>query len=246
MAKREQLRVLRTGTVINTNSKKQETEIDRALHLVEQAIIARYGVVLHHSRQWFLKDIVADLRRQFPGEEFHYFFETSCVRPDGGILSVVDKQGTTFTILISEVKHQGTDDVRLEEGLKKQAMGNAIERLGKNVIGLRTALLSETIFPFVCFGYGYDFDTGSSILDRVSTIAMFGELNRTYLMNSGDEGRISRGGFYFRREKWTEEEIAKVMLDISERALLYYFAKHGVDNFVTRLPLIVASESPAE
>lgn len=71
---------------------------------------------------------------------------------------------------------------------------------------------------------------------------MFGELNRTYLMNSGEEGRINRGSFYFRREKWTEQEMAKVMLDIAERALLYYFAKHGVDNFVTRQPLITANE----
>jgi hypothetical protein len=49
-----------------------------------------------------------------------------------------------------------------------------IERLGKNVIGFRTAMLKEDIMPFVCFGYGCDFEEQSSILDRVVTIAMFG------------------------------------------------------------------------
>jgi len=53
-------------------------------------------------------------------------------------------------------------------------MGNAVERLGKNVIGFRAALMRESIFPFVCFGYGCDFANDSYILDRISTVAMFG------------------------------------------------------------------------
>lgn len=62
---------------------------------------------------------------------------------------------------IAEVKNQGTNELRAEEGKARQAMGNAVEHLGKNVIGLRAAMLSEAIFLFVCFGYGCDFDTGS-------------------------------------------------------------------------------------
>jgi type II restriction enzyme len=45
-----------------------------------------------------------------------------------------------YPVLIAEVKNQGTNDLRAEEGLLKQAKGNAIERLGKNLLGLRTAL----------------------------------------------------------------------------------------------------------
>ncbi|MCQ3807647.1 MAG: hypothetical protein KTV16_10300 [Acidimicrobiia bacterium] len=52
------------------------------------------------------------------------------------------------------------------EGKPKQAKGNAIERLGKNVIGFRTAMMNEAIVPFVCFGSGCDFADDSSILDR--------------------------------------------------------------------------------
>ena len=42
MAKRDQLRILRTDMVINVRSKKQESEMDRALRVVEQELVARY------------------------------------------------------------------------------------------------------------------------------------------------------------------------------------------------------------
>jgi type II restriction enzyme len=92
--------------------------------------------------------------------------DTSAIRPDGGLLFIEGKKGDplTYPILIAEVKNQGTNDLRAQEGLPKQAKGNAIERLGKNVIGLRTALLRESIFPFVCFGYGCDFAYWSGAL----------------------------------------------------------------------------------
>lgn len=122
--------------------------------------------------------------------------------------------------------------MRRREGLPKQSKGNAIERLGKNVIGLRSALLRESIFPFVCFGYGCDFEQGSSILDRVTTMAMFGKLNVTYLHN--EEGnKFNRGSFYFRDKKWTVDEMSRVMTDIAERSILYYISKYGKECFVS-------------
>jgi type II restriction enzyme len=84
--------------------------------------------------------------------DFAYKFDSSAMRPDGGILSIESDKGVLYPILITEVKNQGTNDLRANEGKPKQAKGNAIERLGKNVIGFRTALLGENIVPFVCFG----------------------------------------------------------------------------------------------
>lgn len=74
------------------------------------------------------------------------------------------------------------------------------KRLGKKVIGFRTAMLRENIFPFVCFGDGCDFADDSSIIDRVVTIAMFGELNKTYV--HVESGLFNRGSFYFKVEQW--------------------------------------------
>jgi type II restriction enzyme len=154
------------------------------------------------------------------------------MRPDGGILFLVDHEGGRHPILIVEVKNQGTNVLRAAEGKARQAIGNAIERLGKNVIGFRTAMLREGIMPFVCFGYGCDFDeTGPNVLDRVITIAMFGPLNEVSVVNLGDGGLFNRGSFFFREDEWTRDEMAEVMLEVARRSIHYYFAKFGPERF---------------
>ena len=234
MARKEQLRKQRVATIINTTSKRQESSIIQALQLVVDEISHKFGssVSLVHENQWYLSDIVEDLNRTFPDVYFHYHFDTSSIRPDGGILYIKGKPGDAlrYPILISEVKNQGTNDLRVREGLPRQSRGNAIERLGKNLIGLRSALIRESIFPFVCFGYGCDFAKDSSILDRVSTMAMFGRLNKTYLYNE-ENGRFNRGSFYFREDEWSVDEMFTIMLDIAERSILYYFSKYREDHF---------------
>ena len=234
MARKHELRRIRAGTIINVTSQKQETEVIKALVKVIKYLVRTFGkkVSLVHEKQWRLKDIVRELEHTYPETDFHYHFDTSSIRPDGGILYIQGPPGDqlTYPILIAEVKNQGTNVLRLKEGLPKQAKGNAIERLGKNVIGLRAALMRETIFPFVCFGYGCDFAADSSILDRVTTMAMFGHLNKTYLHNQ-DAGKFNRGSFYFRPAPWTIQEMYEVMRDIAERSILYYFSKYGENHF---------------
>lgn len=231
MSKKNDLRLQREGTVINSISKKQEKRLGNSLIVLYKALTDKYGVQLAHESQWFLKDIVEELKKHYPEVGFGYKFESSSMRPDGGILSLVDKKGEYFPILITEVKNQGTNDLRAQEGKEKQAKGNAIERLGKNVIGFRTALLKESIFPFVCFGDGCDFAEDSSIVDRVITISMFGELNKTRLHNEGNDKQFNRGSFYFRVPLWTENDMLPIMTDIAERSILYYFSKYGEKAF---------------
>lgn len=142
MARKADLRVQREGTVINATSSRQERELVKSLEVVCKRLVATFpGIVLMHEPQWFLRDVVRLLTTSFPDMDFHYFHETSSMRPDGGILSIVDKEKNFHPILIAEKKNQGTNDSRLAEGKPRQAKGNAIERLGKNVIGFRTALI---------------------------------------------------------------------------------------------------------
>lgn len=227
MARKSDLRKQRAGTVINMTSKKQESDLGQALQSVVARIEEEFGVGLKHAGQWKLSDIVSSLRSDFTDIEFHYHFETSAMKPDGGILSMLDNEGTARPILITEVKNQGTNDLRAAEGKPRQAKGNAIERLGKNVIGFRTAMMSEAIVPFVCFGYGCDFADDSSILDRVSTIAMFGPLNTVNVVNQGESGSFNRGSFFFREDRWTVGEMAEIMYEVASRAIHYYFACYG-------------------
>lgn len=228
MTRKADLRLQRAGTVINLTSKQHETALGKALKKVVVDLRREFpDVLLDHQPRWQLAEIVAQLRRNFPDVQFREPHEQRWLEPDGGILSIVDREDKHYVILISEVKNQGVNDKRKAEGKKRQAKGNAIERLGKNVIGFRAAMLTEDIMPFVCFGYGCDFEDSSYILDRVSTIAMFGELNEIGIYNSGDGGRFNRGSFFFQEKQWTQTRMANVMYEVASRSIHYYFSKHG-------------------
>ncbi len=231
MSDKDRLRKQRAGTIINMTSKKQEGRLGDALRSVAERLLDEFNIRLEHDPQWFLRDVVATLRTKHEGVEFDYHFARSSMRPDGGILNIVNTDGEKFPILITEVKNQGTNDLRAEEGMAKQAKGNAIERLGKNVIGFRTACLHEAIFPFVCFGDGCDFADDSSILDRVTTISMFGELNKIRVHREGGGGEFNRGSFFFREKLWTPPEMTKIMYEIAEKSVYYYFSKYGKEQF---------------
>jgi len=55
----------------------------------------------------YLKDIVDKLRNIFLDVDFSYCFDTSSMRPDGGILYLVAKDGQKYPILITEMKIKG-------------------------------------------------------------------------------------------------------------------------------------------
>lgn len=230
MSDKTRLRETRAGTVINTTSKRQDKAILRAVRTVKATIETRFPTLtLHWAKREMLTPLIEALRHRFPEVSFCHCHDTSFMTPDGGILSLVGKDRKRYPILIAEKKNQGANDLRVREGKPRQAQGNAIERLGKNVIGFRVRMLHEAIFPFVCFGDGCDFADDLSILDRVRTIAMFGELNQEHLFREGDH--FNRGTFYFRVPEWTQAEMEERCLAIAERSVHYYLAKYGKAQF---------------
>ena len=233
MAHKMQLSELHMNTTLNDVSKRQESALMKAVRRVRSSLASEMPTLsMEHSSQWNLTSVIARLKELFPEVRYCSCMETSAMRPDGGVLSIADKDGKLYPILISEKKNQGTNDLRALQGKPKQAKGNAIERLGKNVIGLRAAMLNETIFPFVCFGDGCDFADDSSIVDRVKTIAMFGTLNEIHLHNEGPNGVFNRGTYFFRVKEWTENEMYRLSLNIAQRSVLYYFSKYGKQCFL--------------
>ena len=231
MSKKDQLREQRVGTIINKISQKEDKQCIKAVERVIEALKQEFNVNIVWQKRLYLSDIIDYLKRMFNDVEFAQPNETSFMSPDGGITFLTDKEGTSYPILIAEVKNQGTNDKRQEEGKSKQAQGNAVERLGKNVIGFRTFMLNEGIFPFVCFGDGCDFEPGSSILDRIITIAMFGKLNEDGTSNCGPNGIFNRGSYYFRKQEWTEDEMFNILLEVGRKSIYYYFSKYGDKNF---------------
>ena len=91
----------------------------------------------------------------------------------------------------------------------------------------------ESIFPFVVFGSGCDFEKNSSILDRISTIAEFSQLNKINLHSELNSKRNS-GSFYFSGKALYRERFLEIMMEIAKRSILYYFSKYGERNFILK------------
>jgi len=211
-------------SIKNSISKEMDNDIDIAIHLLLDRLKEKYPeLVFEHQQKMLLSDIVALLSQQFPeyAKYFKYEMESSFIKPDGGFLFATNKRNERRLVLVAEVKRQGTNDKRLLEGLKKQAKGNAIERLGKNLIGIRAIFKNEGILPFICFGSGDDFKDGSSIRDRVITMNEFFPLNQLFVEK--DFMPFEPVSMLFRYDSWTVEEMLSQMEIVAIRAIEYKF-----------------------
>jgi type II restriction enzyme len=135
----------------------------------------------------------------------------SKIKPDGGVIEVLDKDKKWRVILVSEAKFQGKDIENIKIGLlvgknKNQELmvaGNAIERVYKNINEVRNFMLDEYHFPYVVFLQGSNFatetiqvyrpdgtlleirhDVGSlNRIDRVSAANYCMKINKNYCRN---------------------------------------------------------------
>ena len=163
-------------------------------------------------------------------QEFDTSFVERTIKPDGGVIWLKkDDDAFVKMIVVAEVKRQGTNDQRAIEGKPRQAQGNAIERLGKNLTGIRAALNHEALTPFVCFGHGCDFEREYGpehfVMSKVSMLNEYYPLNRIHVFKrDGDSNRnrFSPVSMYFREEEWTEEEMYEVLKEVGETSLRYY------------------------
>ncbi|MBP3562486.1 MAG: restriction endonuclease, partial [Treponema sp.] len=116
-----------------------------------------------------------------------------------------------------------------QEGKAKQATGNAIERLGKNLTGIKAMMNYEKITPFICFGWGCDFaiDAPETLTVRSKIIVLneFYNLNQIYVFKrdgNSDVNYFSPVSMFFREERWTIPEMFEKMKEIAEAAIRYY------------------------
>jgi type II restriction enzyme len=228
MARSEQLRANKRQHVVkNTLSKGDDKKVVAAMERViiymnERLPLQKLGYKLVYVDRIKLADLIEIIKSYETRFEFATLTKDgSFIKPDGGILILRKSDNPEFQriVLAVEMKRQGTNDARAAEGMTKQAQGNAIERLGKNLIGFRSALQYERITPFICFGWGVDFAADSSILDRVITMNEFYPLNRTFVFKREDYAPVS---MYFRAEEWDVDELYSIMREIAETSVRYY------------------------
>lgn len=199
-------------TIKNSLSKYMDKDIIRATNIAISNLSNKYpDLEFTWMKTIQLTEVIAMLSLQFPefADKFGTPQNSSFISPDGGFLFAGNKRGERRIVLVSEVKRQGTNDARLKEGLGIQAKGNAIERLGKNLIGIRAIFKNEGSIPFVVFGHGWDFREGSTILDRVLTMNDFFPLNKMFVTK--DYLPFEPVTMYFRYEPWSVDEMAKIL-----------------------------------
>ena len=211
----------------NEQSKQDERNVLEAMNKVinylnERLDLDKKGYYLEYVKSIKLSELISIIKSYEKRFEFSNLTkEDSYIKPDGGILLLKSRENKDFKriVLAVEMKKQGTNDQRIKEGKGIQAQGNAIERLGKNLIGIRSTLQYEKITPFICFGWGVDFSPNSSILDRIITMNEFFPLNTTYVFKREGYAPVS---MYFREKNWETTELYEIMKEVAETSIRNY------------------------
>ena len=171
------------------------------------------------------REIVAKVNPKVP---YNPEVENSFISPDGGVLFVKYK-GIDLPILISEAKKQGTlffnKDGELREKLtdiqialalsgKEQGKGNAIERAYKNIEEFKLYCEGLNYFPYVLFACGKDFESGSSILDRLDAMTRYEPRNVNYVADLPQKVTA-----YVQDEYFSANEMFDKIYDIAKTSL---------------------------
>lgn len=119
------------------------------------------------------------------------FVSTARIKPDGGIIEVLDDNGNWRVVVVSEAKYQGKDIENIKNGKfvgknNDQILmdaGNAIERAHKNICEIANFMLTEPHFPYILFLEGSNFLTQNITIARPD--------GSTYTI-AYDDGRLNR------------------------------------------------------
>lgn len=218
----------------NTKSKKDDKDICAAAKEVIAYLEERFDMGkkynnyhLEFAKSIKISDMIDFIKIKGYRNEFYPNNNTSSIKPDGGIIYLVDKiNNIKYPLVIAEVKRQGTNKERIKEGKQKQATGNAIERLGKNLTAIKAYMHYENITPFVCFGHGCDFAEDSvSVLSKIWCLNEFYDINKIYVNkkdNDREHGGFSPVSMFFREAIWTKEEMFNIMKEIAEYSFRYW------------------------
>lgn len=222
----------------NEKSKEDDKDVYKAMDMVSEYLKNKvefktffekdYSLLFQHDIQ--VRYMIDFIKRKQIRKEFNMEFVDRTIIPDGGILYLVNNSSQEkFPLVIAEIKRQGTNKERIKEGKQKQAVGNAIERLGKNLTGIRAMMNYEDITPFVCFGWGCDFaleteETGT-VRSKVVMMNQFYSLNKIYIFKrdgNSDANSFAPVSMYFREEPWSVKEMFDIMKEIAETSIRYY------------------------
>ena len=164
-----------------------------------------------------------------------YYGEDSSIETDAHIIYLTMKLGDKIVrnpIFIGEMKKQGTNDKRVMEGKKKQAIGNAApDRVPKNygISADYCVLCDEEFFPYNVFLHGCDFkEEEITKTIKAKLQPFFGKLNNLNPFFDKDIPNARKGGScFYQGGDFTYEQLYKICFDCCELGVKHYLSKYG-------------------
>lgn len=170
-----------------------------------------------------------------PKKAERYYGVDSSIITDSHIIYLtmkVDGKTIRKPLFLGEIKKQGTNDVRVAEGKKKQAIGNAApDRISKNfLISSDFCYLSDKeLFPYTVFLHGCDFNDvwlTNTMLAKIQPF--FGELNKLNPFFDKDVFWNRRGGScFFQGDNYTYEQLYKICYECCEVGVKHFLKKYS-------------------
>ena len=210
------------GRIINNRGAKKLTKnVEKVCSKIFQEVQEEYP---QHTFSWATSIPKKDIAKKALGKDWK-LYKPSCSgstgpKPDGGIIYIHDGD-EKYPVAIAEAKKQGTNNKRLAEGKKKQAMGNAIERAYKNVEEVKIYTQDLDYFPYTIVAHGYDFKEGSSILDRLDGLTKYRPRNKDYTLDTDQKTTV-----HIREKEFSEREIYNRLKPSTKRCVEHVIANY--------------------
>ena len=154
--------------IFDEEAKKHDVAVHDVSKLVVEELQKKYPTLKFRYRESVSKkEINAYLNKIDPNLGQTLFVDNAEIKPDGGIIEVLDDAGDWRIVLVSEAKHQGKDIENIRAGIlvgknndqDLMVAGNAIERAHKNISEIANFMLGENHFPYILFLKGSNFLT---------------------------------------------------------------------------------------
>lgn len=194
--------------------------------------------VLKDSRRIYFSDIIEEgLRHDIPRSRLMAYYKSDRYIETDSPIIYLEIYGDSVPLLkplfISEIKKQGTNDKRIEEGKPKQAIGNAAgDRTSKNfsIISDYCYLCDKDFFPYCVLLHGYDFGKEEiSETTKSKLEPFFGELNKLnpwfdkYMMI---ELNAKKGGScFYQGEEYNYVQLYDIVYRCCEIGIKHYLSK---------------------
>ena len=166
-----------------------------------------------------------------------YYGGPSSIETDAHIIYITINYGDyirKYPIFMGEMKKQGTNDIRIAEGKKKQAIGNAApDRVAKNfcIAADYCFTCDKTFFPYNVFLHGCDFDDNTiTTTTKAKLQPFFGKLNNfnpyfdkeLIIFNSNLKG----GSCFFQKDEYTYNQLYEICKKCCEEGIRHYLNKN--------------------